>query len=697
VSARKAVCLALLLAAPAAAEDYALPPPPPGSHVDYSADKVEFDGEKSTLHLTGGVVLKDSTTTVKGEDLWIDNEHRTGRSDKPVLVSDGVSAVYGETGEFDFAQHTGRLSQASVGAGDWRIHARQARLFGDRRTQYRTADFTSCDRLPPDYHFHASSVSVVPKKRLLAWNTFFYLGPVPLFYTPVFYKSLDPDPTLKWRFQPGYDRRSGYYIKGTLTTRITPHTYSRIFDDYYSNLGFGLGAELDHHSSDDSRGTLFGYRIHEDGTARNRWALFGGDYQKLTPGLSFQGRLQTQSDQTFNNDYVRSDVFRLTPELVNSAALTQVFSKGTVRLIYARDDIQNPATNKYIKSTESLPRLEAQGNPFRLGKLPWLNTFSGFAEDNYTLGRDYRQKSLNGAWNGTRSFNVVRGVSYTPGLTYSETYYNRFDEANYAPPVSSQNLNSTIGRWSASNGLRFHTLMGNIDATHTYSKRLKPDGFTEDTGPADKGVEANAVALSDVFVPTFHTWARVATGYDYRTFRDHAPNFDQRIQPITTDLSWQSSPTLIFTAHEDYQLGPGKGSNRSSILDFRWGDVTGPSVGGGVSYNLTTPGTYYQSLDFGLAPSSGSWRLTVGLRTSVVSPGGFSRAHSLALFEKEFTWTRRWHDFYTKVIGRIRPGGVGEITGRVELRFGTGPDRPPHRDWESEWFPGRANDKDDRP
>ena len=78
------------------------------------------------------------------------------------------------------------------------------------------------------------------------------------------------------------------------------------------------------------------------------------------------------------------------------------------------------------------------------------------------------------------------------------------------------------------------------------------------------------------------------------------------------------------------------------------------------------------------------------------SQGGFAHAHSLRLFEKEFTWTKRWHDFYTKVIGRVRPGGVGEITGNVELRFGSADKKPiEHRDWESEWFPGRAKDSDE--
>ena len=58
-----------------------------------------------------------------------------------------------------------------------------------------------------------------------------------------------------------------------------------------------------------------------------------------------------------------------------------------------------------------------------------------------------------------------------------------------------------------------------------------------------------------------------------------------------------------------------------------------------------------------------------------------ARLHGLRVFEKEIDWTRRWHDFYTKVIFRARPGGVGEFTGQVEFKFGDGnPKNAPRRD-----------------
>jgi LPS-assembly protein len=234
------------------------------------ADRAEFDGEKSTLHLSGHVVLKESTMTVKGEDLLIDTNKRNGRSEGPLLVDDGVSAVYGESGEFDFAKHTGRLFRSSAGMADWRIHAREAELGANRRLSYRGADFTSCGKVPPDYHFHAQSVSVVPKKRMLARNVLFYLGDVPVFYLPVLYKSLSPVHWFGWKSQPGYDNRNGPYLKNTLTTQYSESMYSKLFADYYTKQGFGYGAELQRHRGEDSRGILYAYSIHETATRDNR-------------------------------------------------------------------------------------------------------------------------------------------------------------------------------------------------------------------------------------------------------------------------------------------------------------------------------------------------------------------------------------------------------------------------------------------
>ncbi|MDE2490318.1 MAG: LPS-assembly protein LptD [Elusimicrobia bacterium] len=557
---------------------------------------------------------------------------------------------------------------------------------------YRGADFTSCDRVPPDYHFHASEVRVVPGKRMTARNALFYLGPVPLFYTPFLYKSLRPIRLLGWKSQPGLDRRNGPYLKNTLTTQYSTSLYSKLFADYYAREGFGYGGELEHHASENSRGALYGYRIHETPNGADRWTLLGDGYQALPSSTSLQGRFQLQSDPDFNNDYARSMSFRVTPELRNGAALVHRFKNGVARVAYARVDEANGTGFK--KTSEDAPTLQYQSNPLAIKRLPWLNTVSAAAGSNYDVSRPFIQRTAQAGWEGTRSLELARGVSFAPKLDYSETYYNRFDQV-LVDQSTGTTLDAAIGRWAAGGTLRFDTPLGDVDATQAYARRLKSDSMTDDAGAVDKGVEQNLFSLSDLFLPFPRVWARVSSAYDFRTFRDHSVGFRERLQPIVAEGSWSGPGDLSLTLRDDYQLQQGE---RALIADARWGGDAGPSVGGGTSYNIADPSHYYASVDFAIAPSSPTWRLAVSLRGLVESEGGVSRAHGLRLFDKEVVWTKRWHDFYTKLGARFRTGGVGEATVRVDFKFGTtNPNQAPHRDWEEEWFPGRAEAGDTRP
>jgi hypothetical protein len=706
-AALRAAVLALLgaltLAASAsAAEDYALPPPPPGSHVDYSADKAEFDAEHSTLHLSGGVVVRQTTATfkggvmkvttmtVKGEDLWIDTARRSGRSDGPLLVDDGTSAVYGDSGEFDFPRQTGRLFHSSAGMASWRIHAREADLGAGKRLEYRYADFTSCDAVPPDYHFHASKVVVVPKKHMTATNVFFYLGDVPVFYTPFLYEQLTPIHAFGWKSQPGFDRRNGAFVKDTMTTQFSTSTYSKLFADYYSRQGFGYGGELEHHDGVNSRGAIYAYNIRETSTGSDRWGLLGQGFQALPSSSAFQGRFQFQKDPTFNNDYNRSSLFRVTPDLTNNAAFVHRFANGTARLSYSRFD--TATGTGFTKSTEDAPRLDFNSTPLRILNLPWLNTFSGFADNNLDATRPYLQKSVNANWEGTRTFLLSRGVSFAPKVDYGETYYNKFTELT-VDRGSATVYDGVIGRWTTAGDLRWNSPFGRIDAAETYTQRLKPDAFTQDAAPVDKGVEQNLATLSDIVLPFSRVWAQFTAGYDFRTFRDHTVGFRDRVQPFVAQTNWRASNKLDLSVRDDYQLNRG---NRAVITDARWGGETGPSIGGGFSYNVSDPGNYYANTEFAIGPSSPTWRVSFILRGLASSQGGIARLHGLRVFEKEIDWTRRWHDFYTKLGYRARPGGVGEATVRVDFKFGTtNPNQAPHRDWESEWFPERARASND--
>lgn len=693
----------LLVCADARAADYALPDPPATStgaaQLTFTADRLDYQQEDGIIHLQGKVLIKESTWTIKADDLYLDTRRQQARSRGFLLVEDGQSAVFGDFGDFDFKNHSGVLYHTDAGHADWRIHAKKVELLPDRRLRYDGARFTSCSLDPkPHYHFRASRVRVTPKKHILATNAVFFLGRVPVFYFPVLWKPLRPISFLRMKVQPGYDRRNGGSLRGTVTTAHGPHAYSKLYLDYYTSQGFGGGGELERRKGDD-RGVLYAYRIKEISTKAERWAFVGNAYQGLSSSAAFQGRFEVQSDSDFNNDYARARVFRVQPQLINNAAVSYRWTSATARVAYNRLDAATEGPTRYVKQAESAPRVEFQTSPLRVWKLPWLNTFSGLADNNYEVGRPFIQKSAGAGWEGTRTVPLIKGLaSWVPTVGYRQTFYDRIDQLADDPVTvfsTTSYRDVFVGRWLADNTVRLATRAGDWDATHRIERRQRPDTLRDDAGAPDRGFETHLVRLTNGFRPTTRVLARVTGAYDLRQRRDVRLGYRERVQPVVGELNYTPRSTLFLSLRDEYRPHSG---NRAFIGSALWGDEQSTFVSGSVGYNVEHNSRYLSDVQFGWASSTSSWRLAAGLRSEAFTRGGIDRLSGFRLFEKEVSVAREWHDFFTSVLVRFRPKGVKEIRARVDIKLGRVEAKDaPRRDWEAEWFPERRTGLEDRP
>ena len=722
----------MLLAGPAraagAAADYPLPPPPAVSSaavaLAFSADHLDYSSATALIHLQGRAVVRESSWTLKADDLWINPETRSGTAQGFFIVSDTWSAVSGSGGSFDFATRRAVMSQASAGHGNWRVHAREGIIHADRSIDYYHADLTSCDIYPnPHYYFYSTHLTVAPDHYLLARNAVFYLGrhhPVPLFYTPFFYKSLKPGTDLslfEWKVQPGYDKRNGYFLDNTVTSHWSRSFYTKADVDYYSQEGVGTGGELDDHESQNSRGTIYGYEINERTSpdlepsgGRERWEFLGERYQSLWDGVSFHGRLQAMSDPLFNNDYARASLYPFTSELNNSAALSYAGSSFTAHLSYSRVDLAGASGAGFQKVSESAPRLDIQSKSFTLWKLPWLNTLSGFQDNTYAEGQGFIQHSGGVGWQGTRSIRLAQGLTLRPAVSYNAAYYNKYfipfnnSLYNFTSPATQVYVSSPlagsplysdalINRYSVSNDLRWESRLGYWDAVHAMTFRSRPGSFDIDSSAPDYGLEENLVTLQDAFRPAPKFWASLGSGYNLQQLSGYDLVFHQRLLPITGDLSYSPGLFESVDLRDQYVAGVG---NQSLVADAQWGDPKGAFLGGGAGYNLLEADQYYADARFGWVSPGGDWHFVGALYAGARSPGGFSRAGQVALFDKELQVVKLWHDFITRAGFMWRPGGAKVARVSVSLRLGHSPEAVAQalreNYWESEWYPQRATD-----
>jgi len=657
------------------------------------ADHLDYDRSLDLVHLQGAALVKDSTWTIKGDELGLDLRRRLARSPGFVIISDSASAASGASGEFNLADHSGRLDHASAGHGDWRVHAGSMTVDAKRRLHYADADFTSCSYDPkPHFHFHAGSMDVVPGQYLFARNVVFVLGKMPLFYTPFLYKSLNVPQGIIFRVQPGYDHRNGGFLRTTLELQESRTWRSKLFLDYYSTEGVGLGAEVSHRAGNDSRGILSGYEIKEAKGGAERWFVSGDVYQAFASSFAAQVRLQAMSDPNFNNNYSRASPFPITSYLLNSDALVYRLPRWTTRLSYARLD-NALSDSAFTKATEDLPRLDVQSAQLRIGKLPWLNTLTGFADSNYDSSRGFQQKSLGGSWEATQSYTISRHLKFMPRLRYSETFYDR--DTDTVGITSTTLTDVGVGRYLGAGTLRVRTPMGDTDLTETYSRRLKADSFVDDTAAVDHGVESNLMTVQHAYRPGRAVLVRVNSGYDFRLYRNQALGWRDRVQPIVSEVYYTPRSEFSLILRDDYRL---VGGNENLVVNATWGDERKTFLSAGTGYNISNSNRYFINTEAGWLVPGSHLRLTGALRSVALSNGGLGNLHGGQLFDKELMVFKEWHDFVGRFGCRFRPGNVKEATVRVDIKLGSfEAEHQKAHDWESEWFPERAYGKEDRP
>lgn len=657
----------------AATGTYALPAPTTTQAVFFEAGHFDYAGASKTMHLRGQVRVYDDTWTIHADELWLDMETRAGRAEGRLRVEDKLNIVEGDGGAFNLATRVGTVRDARATYAPWRVRGKSAWIDEKRELHYADARFTSCsenplphdrEAKPPHYHFRASRMHIKPKRTLLARNVRLYIGRVPVFYTPVLWKSLRPKHLFRTRFSPGYDRRNGPFARSNTLYSLDPRWQGKLFIDYYGESGLGVGNQLQFQSSEDGRGGLYLYRIYDRRTGRDRWAGLGDAYQALTSTYSAQARLQAQSDPAFHNDYTRANAFRVTQQLLNSAAFTRATGLTNTRLAYSRvDDGDTARPTRFLRSSESSPRLDFFTAPLSLG-LPVLNTFRAFADNNFDVNRGFQQKSAGGAWEVVQTLPIVRGVSLSPRAAFEERFTDR--ELVATSYASSRTVTDAFtGRADLGGTLRVAHPLGDTDFTGAFRQRLKPDTLELDAGAPDYGIESNLFTVAHGLRPTRRFYTRLESGFDFRRFRDVDPGFRERVRPFAADLVLLLPRSWDLTLHEDYQLAEG---HRSFLLQADWGDRAGRYLRFGLANVRPQQQHTLVSQEVGWGPKDGSWRLSGAIRTDLRATTG-AKFDAIQVFEKELVLRKDFHDFHTLWALRIRPGGVQEFQFRINLRM----------------------------
>ncbi len=711
----------LVFASPAWGAERTLPQPPEDAFVYFSADKAEVHPQTETVTLSGNVIVKQktpqgNTRTFTGEQITFDQTHTTISAQGPVHVDDGQGSVI--TGRDISVNYTTQDFTAKEMATQYPpLRVLSAREISSKNGKkiLRKATVTCCDKPDPHYTLSVGKLSISPQQRVFGTNAVLRLDGVPVFYLPVFWRSLNSQKPWTTYVEFTQSNKTGF---GILTTTTFPHMWllrPKLNLDYYTKSGLGIGGEFAAVASNVLRGSGEFYYIddhadYEDFSLHNskRWGVQGGywwemydssgHFSKETGALyQFQTQFRMVSDPYFYDSFFRSNPYVFMPDQDTNFSFSRQSRRTTLRINYQQKDLFVWSKEKYMAQERTLPEIKWSVLPFNDPFLKTANRFEVDFTNTSTLQYDQNQipdegpytRKVHAKWTTEKAFYLSRYFTLMPRVFYDQTV--TFHDETY------DRKDAWVGRVGGDVNLQTRSLLGSTDVGYEFTKRLSTGTLTSDQHSLDKGIEKNHLYLKHYYLHSSGTYARFESGFNLsdstinlRTgYLEELPwnHLKNRIEPFVVEMGYFSPGGRVHAYVQDQYDVTKKNINFIAQSYFA---VKEYSLGLGLNNfaDYTAPDSKYETnsdrytftTTWGYHPIDSKWKIDAGFDFS------FFRRH-FDSFNKLLRISRTFHDARVEATVRHRNENLSFAV-RFNIMCGAKAKQPPAQD--TSWYPWRG-------
>jgi len=612
------------------------------NNIEFTSGYAMYDNFSSFIELTTNVVingLDDDNSVkmkVKTDKASIDLNSSNIVMDSSFTIETSSMLLKAQTGSYNFNDKSGIFYNGTSYFDRFIVSGKEVDVKSEKYI-YKRAFLTSCNEEPPHYHISSQRITFSPGKYFLSYNNLFYLGKIPILYFPVMYKPLGKGSPVMSQFYPGYDGKKGFYVKSNFTYKFSDYTKFKLFVDYFSKKGFGLGSEVYKYKSDSVIFDFSYYRIKEKDSNDLRWGFNGGIWDSLykdgNSEIYLQSYVRMLSDPQFNNHYFRSNPFAVSDDKQWDLSLTYKLPYSYLR---ADEQVIYKSVNNSEKFTESYnqsPKIEYQLLTKPVGKLP-LNHTLYLSAENTRLNNTYFQKKLNGNYTISNDFNIFKNLSF-------------FNSAGYSGVMefstSSHMSDSFISRYTYNSNLRLSTLSNSYDIGYSGVFRSKVNKFSVDRNSVDDGIEESRLNLNIMLFSQIDKYFRFS---NYYNLNKNDSKFADRFGPVTVEFYKKYLNYEIYF-NDVYDINDG---NKSFITQLN-SEYEKNYLNIGFANYSSDKDKFIISNTLGYYPSKTmGWYGEFTLRYYV----DISKDVGVNFFEKAFSINKEFHDFRAKFVARNR-------------------------------------------
>ncbi len=337
--------LALVPAAKAAhaadrygAGDFFAKPAETNAVPDIQADNFSFDRKTGWYTVTGNVRIVYGDNDLHAQMVRIRPDTGEIEADGNVtLIRKDQNTWNGEHIAYNYMTGAGLASDLDLRDKLFRVVAGESERGNDGTFYLDDVKMTTCTNEPGffHYHVHGGETEFKPNGYLKARDAVLYLGSLPIFYVPYWYRDFEHH--YGFRFVPGYSSRWGAYLLSAYVFRMVDfgqdeegrdmEINSKTHVDVRSKRGVAFGEDISWYLGGAGRGWISGYFL-DDKDPRKRDV---SPYDELDPSryrfnaihdvaISAYDRIRLQGTYVSDNDVLKDffeDDYRINPQPEN--------------------------------------------------------------------------------------------------------------------------------------------------------------------------------------------------------------------------------------------------------------------------------------------------------------------------------------------------------------------------------------------
>ncbi len=417
------------------------------------------EAEGPVTRLRGEARLETIDMIITAEEIDYNDETKIAQARGSVRFRNltGGETLSADRVEYNIATGAGMFYNVS-GTAPARIEARPGLLITDNpfffsgewaeksgdRYILHNGFLTDCKPENIWWRLKGRSFDVIPGDRAIARDSWMYVKNVPIFYTPVFYKSLEKQP-----------RRSGFLTPNLGNSSLRGQTVglgyfwaiNRSYDalyrtQYYSNRGFAHQGDLrgvvNRNTVFDA--TVFGLREDPARNSEGGYVISVEGQSKIGKGWTARGELRNLSSFRFHQEFTQSFEEGINSETHSLGVLTK-HGKGYGFNLVAQRNVNyqtNQAGDEIV--LRKLPEVQFNMLERPLGRLPiWISFDSSFGLERRSQPLFQTRQLVQRSDFGPRVMTAWhwKGFNVAPSFGLRQTFY---DSSVQAGRVTGENL-----------------------------------------------------------------------------------------------------------------------------------------------------------------------------------------------------------------------------------------------------------------